>query len=138
MRRFKRVNIGVILALLTLTFAAAPVLAQNCEYDEWDVNDDEYLDEDEFLTAYDDVGYYGTWDEDDDDALTLSEWEAGVDEHLDAFEPGNLNDWDEDGDGEISEDELHDGLFQLLDDDNDGLLGEDDWELFTDESNIFC
>lgn len=138
MKLLQRANFTFLAAILGLLFMATPALAQNCEYDEWDSNSDSYLDEDEFFDAYDEVGYYGEWDGDDDDTLSETEWEMGIDEHLGAYDSGMYSDWDINGDGMLSEDEFHEGLFDLIDNDNDGRIGEDDWDLFSNSNGIFC
>lgn len=138
MRLLGKINFSVLMAFLAIIFVASPAMAQDCEYDEWDSNRDTFLGEDEFLDAYDEVGYYDEWDEDDDDTLSETEWERGVDEHLGAFDSGAYSDWDVDGNGTLSEDELHQGLFDLIDNDNDGQIGEDDWDLFANSNGVFC
>ncbi|HEX6983059.1 MAG TPA: hypothetical protein VF181_09885 [Balneolaceae bacterium] len=134
-----RINFTFIVAMLGLFFIASPAAAQSCEFDEWDSNDDSFLDEDEFGTAFGEVGYYDDWDDDDDDTLSESEWEMGIDERLGAYDSGVYSDWDINGDGNLSESEFREGLFDLIDDNNDGQIGDDDWELFTDEDDgLFC
>lgn len=138
MRLLGKISFTFLMALIGLTFIASPAAAQDCEFDNWDVNSDDYLDEDEFFDAYDEVGYYNEWDEDDDDSLSESEWEMAADEHLAAYDSGKFSDWDTDGNGNISESELQEGLFELIDQDNDGRIGGDDWSLFDDDNGIFC
>lgn len=139
MRLLGKINFSVLMALLAMVFVAAPAVAQDCSFDEWDANNDSYLDEDEFFDAYDEVGYYDEWNEDDDDSLSEMEWERGIDEHLGAYDSGVYSDWDLNGDGNVGQEEFQEGLFDLIDDNNDGQIGDDDWELFTDEDDgIFC
>lgn len=138
MRLLKKVSFTLFTAVLGLIFIASPATAQDCEFDNWDVNNDSYLDEDEFFDAYDEVGYYDTWDDDDNDSLSETEWEVAADEHLSAYDFGAFSDWDTNGDGTVSENEFQEGLFELIDQNSDGQIGEDDWSLFDDDNGIFC
>ncbi|HEX6983060.1 MAG TPA: hypothetical protein VF181_09890 [Balneolaceae bacterium] len=138
MRLLGKINFTFVMAFLGLVFVASPAVAQDCEFDNWDVNNDDYLDEEEFYDAYDEVGYYDEWDSDDDDSLSETEWEMAADEHLGAYDSGKFSDWDTDGNGMISEPELQEGLFELIDQDSNGQIGGDDWSLFGSDNGIFC
>lgn len=132
----KLTKMGALFILTSAIFiSCAP---QECQYDQWDSNEDTFLNTGEFGVAYNEVGYFNDWDDDDDDSLSELEWEQGIDEHLEAYDSGKLSDWDTNGDGMISERELQDGLFDLVDHDDDGAIGDDDWVLFSQTNGLFC
>src|SRR5699024_7789843 len=138
MRLFDTTKLLFTAALIALVSIALPAAAQNCEYEEWDSNNDTYLDSEEINTAFYDVDYYDEWDDDDNDTLSETEWEMGVDEHLGAYDSGQYTNWDTNGDDKISENEFHEGLFNLIDDDNDNRIGEDDWNVVSDGNQLYC
>ena len=118
-------------------------------FGEWDENEDDLLAEEEFET-----GLFGVFDDNDDDALSVDEWDQGIDAWY-GEETVNFtfSNWDDDGDGVLSRDEFTDalgatglyggfagynqeltqaefdeGLVDWYDDDDDDLLGEDEWD----------
>lgn len=100
----KRLTSTLLLALLFLA-GCAPAA-----YEEWDVDNDSYLAEDEV-----EAGVFDDWDTDDDSYLSEDEW--GV------------------ADTGVFEDDWND--FGVWDDDNDGLLSDDEWGVGFDESGVF-
>lgn len=115
-------------------------------YGTWDLDNDGFLDEDEFTSSY-----YEIWDLDDDGILEENEWDTAVTDFnivgadwnawdLDAngrldmneFKTGfssfnYFTDWDMDNDGLIRDREYTDGVFDLWDVDGDGVLAEADY-----------
>ena len=120
-------------------------------YDDWDRDDDPYLDDEDFHT-----GVYNIWDADDDQLLSEEEWLYGFDyyygnyvitdfddmdvddddqisysEYYDALSETNFySDWDIDDDKHLSEEELAVGVFSIWDVDNSGLLEPNEYEEF--------
>ena len=48
------------------------------EWEDWDTNGDDSLNEEEFTGAVVDYGFYHTWDADDDAALEMREFDSGL------------------------------------------------------------
>ena len=120
-------------------------------YNDWNVTDDQYLDDEDFM-----VSTYDVWDTDDDDLLTEDEWNMGYDyyygdyvdydfnavdidgdgfveytEYDDALiETNYFQDWDNDVDGYLTETELAYGVFNRWDLDNDGVLEPNEYRNF--------
>jgi len=117
--------------------------ASNNYYEDWDANDDDFLDEDEYSQ-----GLFSSWDINDDNRLDQNEWntasndfrigdqnwtdwDANNDGYLDNNEyrdgisqNGWYRDWDADKDNRINKREYSDGLFGLWDVNRDGKLDE--------------
>lgn len=95
-------------------------------FGEWDINQDQALQRDEFISWSGDEGVFDdwigdqgfdletfrgdlreAWDMDGDGNIIESEWQAGT-QSLFGENPqiGNFSDWDVDGDGQISEEEM--------------------------------
>lgn len=107
--------------------------------DDWDYNDDLYLDNDEFQSALDDVGYYDAWNYDGEDYITEDEWNEGVDDFFGAYHSddfGTFADWDVDGDGLLSDDEFEEGVFKTVDLNDDGQIVDDEFDEWYDEDII--
>lgn len=90
--------------LLTLLTLVAFVMVGCTEdygtyYGDYDLNDDDLLDEDEFSE-----GLYGTWDADEDVVLAFDEFNAEF------AETGIFDDWDADDDAYLTEEEFGAGL----------------------------
>lgn len=120
-------------------------------YDDWNNEDDEYLDDEDFY-----VSVYDIWDTDDDELLTEEEWIMGYDYYYgdyivndyeavdidgDGFiEYAEYNDvlgdsdffatWDVDASEYLDEEELAEGLFTIWDVDNSGYLERDEFNEF--------
>ncbi|MGK7397431.1 MAG: hypothetical protein ACNS62_22835 [Candidatus Cyclobacteriaceae bacterium M3_2C_046] len=122
------------LGIFLLSFIFLSVMGCEPEgyyYEDWDADADELIDEDEFGTAYTDVGYYETWDLDNDGILDQEEWEEGIGTYYDAYNYdafGTFEDWDLDNDGLISDEEFTDGNFTFWDTDGDGFVDVAEYE----------
>lgn len=133
-------------------------LHQRGYFDDWDVNDDEILDNDELSD-----GLYDTWDNNSDGIIDNDEWNYGFNDEF-SEDYNEFGDWDADGNGEIDnteftdvyensglydnwntneeagidENESAEGIFSVFDGDNDGFLGKDEasdgWALFEDNN----
>jgi hypothetical protein len=89
-------------------------------FDDWDLDNDNLLNEDEFT-----VSYYETWDLDNDGILEKNEWDTAVADF--GVTGADWDAWDADADGvlEMEEFETGFGTFNYFDDwdlDDDGLL----------------
>ncbi len=120
-------------------------------YDDWNQNDDPYLDDEDFyMTVYD------VWDVDNDMALSYEEWLRGYDFYYGDFivtdyesididgdglieyeeYEGILDDtdfyvtWDVDASEYLSEEELASGVFHRWDIDNSGAIERDEYTDF--------
>lgn len=121
-------------------------------YDDWNLEDDEYLDDEDFYSSV-----FKVWDENSDDVLSREEWTGGYDyyygnyvvvvdyEEVDRDQSGQVsieeyndwafgtsfyNDWDTDKDKNLSEAELARGLFNIWDTDNSGTIEKDEFKEF--------
>ncbi|WP_162052203.1 EF-hand domain-containing protein [Pontibacter pamirensis] len=118
-------------------------------YQDWDVNDDSFLDEDEFTTSF-----FQIWDTDNDGMIEDIEWNAAVadynlagadwaawDTNTDGFietaefdtgfnNLGWYNAWDTDGNGLIEAREYTDGVFTIWDEDEDDVLDDTEYTYF--------
>ncbi len=120
-------------------------------YDDWNLEDDEYLDDEDFLT-----GTYQVFDVDDDEQLTEREWLEGVrfsyghhvitdfddldtdaDDYIsyDEYEEALKNtsyytSWDIDDDNHLSEEELAAGIFYIWDINKSDYIEPDEYEKF--------
>lgn len=140
MKLLKKVNFTFLAALITLICIASPAAAQ-CGFSDWDGNSDSNLDEDEFDSALEEVGYYDDWDADGDSFLSEQEWNDGIDSFgvYGTADYEDFSEWDEDEDGRLSEDEFGAGIFDTVDRDDDDSIGEDDWDWFDEEEDgLFC
>ncbi|WP_144266273.1 hypothetical protein [Pontibacter ummariensis] len=119
-------------------------------YEGWDANDDNFLDENEYRR-----GFYDTWDVNDDEALDENEWTmAAKDWRLenqswtdwDTSGDGVLDEneynagfdtivwygeWDQDDDNQLSEREYTDGVFRLWDANNDEVLDDTEYRVYS-------
>lgn len=118
-------------------------------YDDWDADGDGYLDENEWTDAN-----WRMWDTDGDEMVETTEWNAGFDRYdfdeagvegidtwdldddslldRDEFDVGTAadawDDWDVDGDGLLASDEAADAVYDVFDEDDDGTVGQDEWD----------
>jgi hypothetical protein len=81
----KKLTVTSIAAAL---LSAAPVLAQ--DMGEWDADGDGVVNQEEFNTAWSDVGTYSEWDADGAGSLTEDEFNAGIDGGYDADNSGGI------------------------------------------------
>jgi len=106
------------------------------DYTYYDDDMDELLTAEEFEAAYTDIGYYNTWDLNDDGILDENEWATGISNYYgdyDGDDYGVYDDWDLDNDGYINDDEFVDNNFAFWDTDDDGFVDEVEYdELFYD------
>lgn len=112
-------------------------------YEDWDVNDDNFLDEEEFRASF-----FKIWDTDNDGMIEDIEWSAAVadyglngldwdtndDGYIDTTEfntgfsdTGWYEAWDTDGDGLIEMREYTDGIFTIWDEDDDDVLNAEEY-----------
>ena len=120
-------------------------------YDDWNVTDDEYLDDEDFYTSV-----FRVWDVDDDELLNEEEWILGYDYNYGDYVIENYQALDTDNDGyieyveynnaladsdfflswdvneneNIEEEELAKGVFERWDLDNSGYLEKDEYIKF--------
>lgn len=88
-------------------------------YNDWNLNDDKYLDDEDLLTST-----FNIWDLDDNDRLSEKEWIMGFDYYYGNYVVSAYEVIDEDNDGFISYKEYYDVL-----DETDFYL---EWDLNTD------
>lgn len=126
-------------------------------FSDWDANDDEFLDNQDFLETN-----WQLWDETDDDRLNAMEWSTSMREWYGESDYGSFTDWDENGDGFVdakeyestfantnlwkgwdtdsdgvlNEDEFGSYIYSVYDNDGDGILSNDEWELFNNERDL--
>lgn len=119
--------------------------ASTSHYENWDLNNDNFLDEEEFR-----VSFYQTWDLDNDGRISQGEWTTVVSDysnHIDATdwrawdtdgdgfidrvefdanfaEMGWYTGWDTNGDGQVDLREYTDGAFAIWDENDDNVLDE--------------
>lgn len=91
-------------------------------YEDWDLDDDNFLNDDEFTTSF-----YNTWDTDNDGAIEEAEWTTVTADYN--LENADWATWDADGDGLLEENEFDTGFanygwYDTWDVDNDNLVTE--------------
>lgn len=122
------------------------------EIAEWDEDGDGTLDPDEFGSWFNEQNFFAEWDEDaddeltnrefsvvlmdrwdtnDDDVLSESEWNTGMEWFGEDADPGAWRDWDSDGDSELDANELHEsletnGLYDAVDGDQDAVFDDEE------------
>lgn len=118
-------------------------------YEDWDLNDDNYLDENEFNESY-----YDVWDTNNDGILDENEWNEDTEafglknetwanwdtdknkqvdknEFQAAFKNNNYySTWDADRNNQLTEREFSDGLFSTWDDNDDGFVERDRYDTY--------
>lgn len=120
-------------------------------YDDWDQNDNAYLDDEDFLTST-----FRVWDEDENEYIEEEEWVVGFDymygdyiiddyEAIDTDNDGYIEyleyeaalapstfyfDWDFNSDGEVDAEELAMGIFDIWDKDNSQYIEPDEYAEF--------
>lgn len=110
-------------------------------YDEWDIDANQELSEDEFYS-----GVYDLWDENDDALLDESEWNNQANNWF-AEAQYNLTDWDTDGEEGLTEEEFvngfrETGLYTQWNQNQDNLIDENEfaegtYELFDQDQSDF-
>jgi hypothetical protein len=151
----KNYSIQLFIFLLSVTLMACGTEDYRA-YADWDVNDDNFIDEEEFVDAFiasdyvadwdmdgDDMitygelygVYYHIWDVDDDNALSQSEWSNAVNTYLTEYNEtiyGDFNDWDINQDEIITKNEymeavLDTDFFNSWDLDSDATISEEEF-----------
>lgn len=108
-------------------------------YEDWDRDDDNFIDENEFETAFTETNYYQGWDEDDDDLLDENELYEGTfdaldtdnDNYLDEDEWNTMNKYFTDAGYNLEDD------FEAWDDDDDELVAMDEYTTNLGETDVF-
>lgn len=121
-------------------------------WDGWDANDDNYVDDSEWGTGYEQEGLftdwdvnadnqigeqeyyetsYGLWDENDDEGLTEDEWGENANTWFGDADYGTWDDWDTNGDDRLDYNEYQAGyenygLYDNWDTTGDGNLDENE------------
>lgn len=123
--------------ILSMSFLSAVILLLACEpdrkyvYSDWDMDADERLNEDEFSSAYERIGYYDRWDTNRDLKINEEEWNTGINDNYPDYDheiEGVFRDWDMDDDEFLDEDEFLSGSYSLWDADDDGFIDETEYE----------
>ena len=92
----------------------------------WDLDDDGYLGDDEFETAWD--SKFAARDVDDSGYLEQDEWDVGLQANGTDYGAYDYRAWDVDDDGLVDPDEFATGAFETLDADADRRVGRDEWD----------
>lgn len=144
-----------VLAIYILTLAFYACESPGYEaYEDWDLDDDTYIDNDEFRDGilgsdyyyglFEDANldfaqlhdaYYDVWDLDNDNAIDQEEWDNAVDVYYENYDEvlyGSFDDWDMNNNGEIDLGEYRagvgdTGLFTDWDLDKDELINDDEF-----------
>lgn len=95
-------------------------------FNRWDVNNDNYLDTDEYTrgnSAWEtDYGNnFDTWDRNRDSRLDVDEYNTGM------TEAGIYSDWDTNRDGALDQDEFNQGTFNRMDINRDGRVDDTEY-----------
>ena len=110
------------LVLVGCSNGTATVYDDPYGFDTYDLDDDGYLDDDEFYTGFGATPYYDDYDLDADGYLDDDEfYETGFDYDYGLY--------DDDDDGFLDDDEFYDGVYDTWDGDDDGLLDEDEFNV---------
>lgn len=129
-----KTSLSFATALLIIT-SFTSCATEPYSFNDWDYDDDLYLDEDEFYSGLGDLGYYDMWDYNGDDYLTEDEWNEGVDQYLGAYDPddyGDFSEWDDD-DERLSEDEFETNIFDTADLNDDDQVDEEELDTWYDD-----
>lgn len=97
------------------------------EYEDWDMDNDGIVTDEEFYPMFDEVGYYKAWDYDNDGLVEYTEWENTLVDY-DFLDDDYYYDWDMDGDGVLDYDEFNKGIYTLWDTDGDGDIERIEYE----------
>lgn len=134
----KRTKMKTLFTLFFAVMASAMISCAPSEYayDSWNLDSNDYLDNDEFETAWTDIGYYDDWDLDNDSYLTEDEWNTGVGEYFGAYDTadyGVFDDWDTNADGMLDNDEFGVGLYGVVDQNDNDLIEENEYDMWYDD-----
>ena len=133
-------------SVLVMGLGVTPAVA-SCHGD-WDANSDTSIDQTEFGTAYDRVGWFGNADADDSGSLSSDEFSAGLYGAYDRDDSGTFSEderdvgfsvaddytpWDADQSGDLTEEEFTGGmtendLFNEWDADDNDELSQDEFD----------
>lgn len=118
-------NYGMKFICVAAIALLAACTTGSADYTAYDMNNDDRLDRNEFTTAYNDLGYYNTWDTDRDGRLMESEWNEGLNAYYKDYNMGTFgtfNDWDMDRDGFVSNNEFVERNYGMWDMNRDGYI----------------
>ena len=122
-------NICLIFGLIAVFLTSS--CTNEADYETWDANSDDRIDDQEFYDTSDQFGYYDTWDDDADGTINEEEWNTGVTTYYgdyDANTYGTFTDWDADADGFLREDEFNDWTYDMWDEDESGFIEATEYE----------
>jgi hypothetical protein len=106
---------------LALSLLSPLAMAQTVGFDDYDVDNDGLLSEQEFMGSASDFGAFDTWDNDSDGLLSDDEWGSiGLNE--------DFGTWDDDDDGFLNEDEYYSGTFDTFDENENGHWEDGEWD----------
>lgn len=95
-------------------------------FSQWDMDQQQGLNQDEFTTGLQDQGTFGDWDADGDGMIDQQDFQNAFGD-ADWYDEGLFNEWDMDGDGNLMEEEVSQGLFEEWDENGDGVLTQDEF-----------
>lgn len=127
----KKLNFAIILCI---AFAAVISCEQRNDYayEDWDTDNDGVINNSEFDTRWNEMGYYDTWDRNADGRINEEEWNSGVSDNYPNFDPNasgnNYSGWDRDGDGLLDKREFGEGNYSLWDSNNDGNIQDTEYK----------
>ncbi|UZH54150.1 hypothetical protein JRG66_09075 [Salinimicrobium tongyeongense] len=78
------------------------------------------LNDEEFLNAIAEMDYFGKWDQNRNGTLSEEEWYNGVNDFLGGYQISaveEFGEWDLDGNNKVSMEEFNEGLFEVADKD---------------------
>lgn len=88
-------------------------------FDDWDTDDDGYINESEYAT-----GLFGVYDANDDGNITEEEWEMTFNEAW--ANDGGYNEWNVDNDPRLNQDEFSAGMFEYYDLNENSVIDKDE------------
>lgn len=133
---------SVCLGILLLTSCSSGEREGTEGYDDatwnkWDGDTDERLNSEEFRAAYDESGYFESWDANQDQGIDQEEWQMNLNSKMgpdyDEGEYGSFEDWDADADGVLDEKELGDGVFAYYDTNKDSYIVEEEYGVWSSD-----
>lgn len=121
MKLTKRFFLPILLALIALSCTQPTERT----FEDWDLDGDSQVNQDEFNDSWTTQGYWNLYDRDNDGIIDEEEWNKGLDEYYDRFDRdqlGNYRDYDLNNDGWLDEEELAESSFVIWDTDGDGRI----------------
>lgn len=129
------IKITLTLLLITTFSANAQVYTEN-EFSAWDADNNEYIDDNEFNTVFEENEWYDEWDADRDGLLSEEEWNDGLVTNYPAYTPddyGTYADWDLNDNDVVEEDEWQGYTFDMWDEDDDGYITAEEYDAIYDD-----